>query len=196
MRIERLRAIKLSDLPQVPEIMISKFVEQLQKGYGSHLGMNSRAGARGRRNAMPEKIMCPAQRDKILQVLARCFSPDFGFLRSHIFGQRGILIRNDSLGAIPIQLLDHQQVRQYFGNRPALRRRLPIEDIRGNVAQKYLQDGRCLLQQGNGWLQSRSWRKSLHRGPQGGTLIVIPRRPPGKAPAQVVGEKEKPAWAV
>src|ERR1700756_3552797 len=180
--------------------MISKFVEQLQKGDGSHLRVNARSGASRRRNSMPEEIMGLAQRDKIFQILARRLFLGFGFVWSDIFGQHGILVDNDSFGAISVQLLNRQQVGQDFRNRPPLGGGLPVQSFRGNVAQKHSQDRRSLLQQRDGWLQQRrGWRKSLHQCPQGGTLIVIPRRPPGKAPATVINvdvrNKEKSAWA-
>src|SRR5258708_6445418 len=198
MRIERFRSVEFGDLPQVAEIMISKFVKQLQKGDGSHLWVNARSGAGGRRNSMPEEIMGLAQRDKIFQILARRF-PDFGFVWSDIFGQHGILVDNDSFGAISVQLLNRQKVGQDFRNRPPLGGGLPVQSFRGNVAQEHSQDRRGLLQQRDGWLQQRrGWRKSLHQCPQGGRLIVIPRRPPGKAPARgfnVPGKRqEKSAW--
>src|SRR5258708_16513284 len=108
MRIERLRSVEFGDLPQVAEIMISKFVKQLQKGDGSHLRVNARSGAGGRRNSMPEEIMGLAQADKIFQILARRFFPDFGFVWSDIFGQHAILVDNDSFRPISVHMLNPQ----------------------------------------------------------------------------------------
>src|SRR5260221_14611891 len=131
MRIESLRAVQLGDLPQVSEIVISKFVEQLQKGDGSHLRVNTRSGAGGRRNSMPEEIMGLAQRDKIFQILPRRFFPDFGFVWSDIFGQHGFLVDNDLFGAISVQMLNRQKVSQDFRYRPPLGDRLLRQSFSG-----------------------------------------------------------------
>src|SRR5882757_703806 len=133
--------------------MISKFVKQLQKGDGSYLWMDAGARGGGRRDAMPEEKVCLAQRYKLFQILVRSFSSQVGFVWFQVLGQRGIVVHHNSLCAISVQLLDRQQVRQNFADRPAIRRRLPLEDIRRNVAEQGLQDGRGLLQQGYGRLR-------------------------------------------
>jgi len=94
MRIERFRSVEFGDLPQVAEIMISKFVKQLQKGDGSHLRVNARSGAGGRRNSMPEEIWAWRNATNLPNTGAPISG--FGFVWSDIFGQHGILVDDDS----------------------------------------------------------------------------------------------------
>ena len=46
-----MRAIEFFDLPQVAEIVICPFIEQMRQGDGAEFGMDGGAGARGWRKS-------------------------------------------------------------------------------------------------------------------------------------------------
>ena len=47
MRVKSARAIKFFDLPQVAEIVIGPFIEQMRQGNRAEFGMDASASARG-----------------------------------------------------------------------------------------------------------------------------------------------------
>jgi len=123
----------------------------------------------------------PGATRQIFQILARRF-PDFGFVRSDPYlASMGFWSDNESFGAISVQLLNRQKVSQDFRNRPPLgggfqsrvsagRRAGSTPGIAGSPAERRVAATKKRL------------AKELASCPQGGGLIVIPRRPPGKAP--------------
>src|SRR5215831_1638084 len=182
-RVKAVRAIKFGNLADMTEVMIGKLMQHLRKCNCAHLGVNSGAGPGGGGHRMEKKDKGAAQGHQFFQVLPRRLFRDFGLRRRCVPWERRRFLDYDAARALLVQLFDHQQVGEHFGDRPAVCRWLPLEDLGGHVAQQQLEQTWGLFEHRNRSL-NRGRRSALYLGPHAGWADCNPTKRRGKAPVR------------
>ena len=65
----------------------------------------------------------------MFQMLTSSFLLNFACGGREVLGQRGIFFHCDAANPLAVNLFDDRKMRQHFLNRPAFRRRLPVQDF-------------------------------------------------------------------
>src|SRR6266699_3366879 len=167
MRMKSVRTIQLGDLPKVSEVVIGPFVEHVRECDRAEFRMYTGADARGSGKACQQGESRKARAREMRQILARR-SPRILAARTGasqiVFQERRGILGDHSQGALGIDLFERREMCEYLGNRPAVRRRPPVQQFSRQISKQRFEKMWRLFQKRDGGLDIGG-RGGLHGAP-------------------------------